>query len=1062
MFVSLCCTLSTGLLYLLIRWFINKNGLFNNSSDEEIAKWAGIKLPHIADRLLNTLQLEKTLLNQQKQNDLAQVAIDKTNEQIESISAKQTKEKLSNKLLINTGIFLGVILVLFIVFHNTFIQSGYRILHPKTEFPIPLPFHLESISGDINIIGGDSASIAITGIGDLPDSIILNWTSKEKQRHITIPKKNDFYNFTFENVQGDTRYWGEVVSSSWLTPWDTIKSTVDTIFVTDRPIIGNIEFTIIPPDYTGEDIKTHPGNITEIMAIEGSRISINADANKILSSAFIETGFESLELTVSNKQLNGYFTLIKDEILTIQCMDLNNVVNQNPPQYRIITIPDSPPELFVTSPDKEITLDESMLIYFNMLMSDDYGFSSMNIEYQIQHPSYLSVDTNLYLHNIPEMMKSARTQQIFHSWDLKNLRLDWEDELHFRIHLADNNSFSGPSVTISPLFIARYPSMEDLFEQLEEEENFTTEETEEILMTLEDIEEMVEDLQLEMLKAEDVNWEQTQKTQETLDKMEDVLSQVQQIQEQLELISELSEKNDLVSDDLQEKFSKLQEMLESIMTPELMEAMEKLREAMEELDPEKMLEALEDFEFNIEEFEEQLDRFLEMFEMAMAEQKMDEIVKRLEEMLEEQTEIVDELRDKEDSELSDLASRERRQEENFSNLQDAMKDAQTTMENVSPSTSEKLEDLKESKLSEETSENLTDARKSMQENDSQNSEQSASQAKENLEQMLSQAKSIQSAFQKESIGEMMRDFQKVLHNALSISKRQEKLKKESKGIRANSPKLAQTAYEQDAIRRQTNQLILQVSELSKKTFYITPDLNRAIGGARMSMDKSILSLEQKKTGTALNEQKKAMSGINDAAKLLLSSMEQMQQSGSASGFESFMEQLGEMSGQQQQINQGTQQMMQLSMMAQQQMMQRLQQQQQQLQQALEEMLGEYPSEESGGLGKAKQEMEEVIKDFKRKQVNQRTIDRQEKILSRMLDSQKSLTQKDYSEKRKSDTGEKFIYSGPSGLPSDFGEREILLMKAMEEALKEGYSREYQELMKIYFRELQKHQESNDD
>jgi len=864
------------------------------------------------------------------------------------------------------------------------------------------------------------------------------------------------------NIQGDTKYWGEVVSTSWFSPWDTIRSTPNTILVTDRPIIENIDFTIIPPNYTGEDIKVHQGNITEILAIEGSKVKITAFANKILSSAFIETGSESIELTVTGKQMNGNFTLINDEIITLKCMDLNDVENQTPPQYRIISIPDSPPELFVTSPDKEITLDESMLIYFNMQMSDDYGFSSMKIQYKIQHPSYLPADTNLYSHNITEILLTAKTQQIFHSWDLKNLNLDWEDELHFRIYLADNNSFSRPSVTTSPLFIAHYPSMEDLFEQLEQEEQFTSEETEDVLMTLEDVEEMVEDLQLEMLKAEDVNWEQTQKAQETLDKMDDVLSQVQQIQEQLEQISELSEKNDLVSNDLQEKLSKLQEMLDSIMTPELLEAMEKLREAMEELDPEQMLQALEDFEMNIEEFEDQLDRFLEMFEQAMAEQKMDEIVKRLEEMLEEQTEIVEELLEKEDPELSDLASRERRQEENFSNLKDAMDDAQTTMENVSPSTSEKLDDLKESELVDETSENLTEARKSMQENDFPSSQQSASSARKNLEEMLAQSMSIQQAFQHESVGEMMRDFQKVLHNALSISKRQENLKKESKGIRSNSPKLAETASEQDAIRRQTNQLILQVTELSKKTFYVTPDLNRAIGRARTSMDKSILSFEQKKTGPALNEQKKAMASLNEVAKLLIRSMEQMQQSGSASGFESFMEQLGEMSAQQQQINQGTMQMMQLSMMAQQQMMQRLQQQQQQLQQTLDEMLGEYPSEESGGLGKAKQEMEEVIKDFKRKQVNQRTIDRQQKILSRMLDSQKSLTQKDYSEKRKSNTGDEFIYSGPSGLPSDFGERELLLMKAMEEALKEGYSREYQELMKIYFRELQKLQESNEE
>ena len=72
----------------------------------------------------------------------------------------------------------------------------------------------------------------------------------------------------------------------------------------------------------------------------------------------------------------------------------------------------------------------------------------------------------------------------------------------------------------------------------------------------------------------------------------------------------------------------------------------------------------------------------------------------------------------------------------------------------------------------------------------------------------------------------------------------------------------------------------------------------------------------------------------------------------------------------------------------------------------------------------------------------------------MLDSQKSLTQKDYSEKRKSTTAEEIIFSGPSGLPVNKGEREMLLINAMESALQEGHSREYQNMMKQYFRSLQ--------
>jgi hypothetical protein len=119
------------------------------------------------------------------------------------------------------------------------------------------------------------------------------------------------------------------------------------------------------------------------------------------------------------------------------------------------------------------------------------------------------------------------------------------------------------------------------------------------------------------------------------------------------------------------------------------------------------------------------------------------------------------------------------------------------------------------------------------------------------------------------------------------------------------------------------------------------------------------------------------------------------------------------------------------------------------------MMNEMPGGDMpGGLSKAEQDMEEVINDFKRNQVTRQTMERQEQILSRMLDSQKSMTQRDFSEKRKSKSGGEFDYDGPTGLPSDKGQRDLFLINAMESALQEGHSREYQQMMKHYFRGLQ--------
>jgi len=104
---------------------------------------------------------------------------------------------------------------------------------------------------------------------------------------------------------------------------------------------------------------------------------------------------------------------------------------------------------------------------------------------------------------------------------------------------------------------------------MEEEEAEVEEYGEEIQMNLEDVRDLVKELELELLKSENVSWEQEQKAAEALEKMDEVFDQIEQIQETMQKIQEQAEQNNLVSEDLVEKFSQFQELLDEIMTPEI-------------------------------------------------------------------------------------------------------------------------------------------------------------------------------------------------------------------------------------------------------------------------------------------------------------------------------------------------------------------------------------------------------------------------------------------------------------------------------------------------------------
>ena len=351
-----------------------------------------------------------------------------------------------------------------------------------------------------------------------------------------------------------------------------------------------------------------------------------------------------------------------------------------------------------------------------------------------------------------------------------------------------------------------------------------------------------------------MNWEQTQQTDEILDKMESVFNEMSKMSEIMETVKEQIEKNDLLTESLTDKFQNLQNLLEQLMTPEMKEALEKMQNAAEELDPEKMLQALEEFEFNAQDFEDQLDRFIEMFELAMAEQKMDEIQKKLQQIIEEQESILNNL-DQENTDLNELAAREKRQDEEMEKLQNSLDEAKNMMQNISPSTSDNMDKLNNSNLMQEAKEDIAEAQKEFSKKNKESGGKKAKSAKEKLDELSSQFSDMKMSFQMETVAEMTQEFQRVVHNILSISKDQEEIFKIVKELKSKSPRLIETAVKQNGIQRQMQKLMDQVIELSTKTFYITPEIGQMLGKTVLEMNKSIWSNLWSKCLKCLNSNK---------------------------------------------------------------------------------------------------------------------------------------------------------------------------------------------------------------
>jgi hypothetical protein len=194
-----------------------------------------------------------------------------------------------------------------------------------------------------------------------------------------------------------------------------------------------------------------------------------------------------------------------------------------------------------------------------------------------------------------------------------------------------------------------------------------------------------------------------------------------------------------------------------------------MQEAIDEMNLEKMLQAAENFEYNLQQFEQQLDRFMEMFELALAEQKLEELVATLKSLFENQENIKNDLIDK--SYSDELIAAQERQNKKFEDFQSTIKESIENLDKFSKETSKSLEELLNSELNKETKKSLNDSKQKLYEKN-QSTLESLSKASNNINSMLDKAKEIKESFQEESIQKMTQEFYRVINSILILSHNQ--------------------------------------------------------------------------------------------------------------------------------------------------------------------------------------------------------------------------------------------------------------------------------------------------
>lgn len=958
----------------------------------------------------------------------------------------------------------GATAFVFLLTLFNFGDAGQRVLTFWESYQKPNPYHYQISPGNITMEQGSPFKAEITFLGDMiPTNVNLKVKTSVEEAFRTRVMEQSENTFTSipQDLNDRIQYYVEI---------DGYQSELYEAEVQLRPRFNQLQATVIPPAYTQLDssVVTYP--VSQIRAYQGSEIRLSGSLNKNISYLQLSTTDEFIDLFIQPDNTFSYeFSADEPDTLTFHIEDESGLTNKNPFQLIISPIKDEYPLAELIEPEQsyaEINPENIQLLYRAV---DDFGLTSATLQYELTQAYVEQPKTG----SIPLKKPENRTLQAY-EWDLSDFRLKPQDELTFWITVRDNDGYNGYKASQSRRITLTVPSLVDYFEEVDGKEDEVESDLEGISESFKQAEEQYERFKEQMKdNPENPGYEEKRELEQLQQQQEEIQKKVEELNSKFEELKEELSKDNMLSEETQQAYEELKKLMEEIDDPAFREAMEKMREQLEQMNPQQLRQAMEELEFNEELYKQRLERTIELFKQLKLNSDLDKLAKSFEDMARKQEE-----QSAEQDSSGANANKEQLQKELEEN-EKLSEQVESLSENTSSKNEKQVEEYQQ-QTKEDLQKMMEELQQKLQEGNSQKSEgqQSEGQQQEDRQnrqqqykKMAENTRSLMEGMQRQQLNVNIAGLQYVLHSLLTLSTEQEDLN--TLASSAENRSQAYVGYARD--QRNVESIFSTISDSLYELSSEIPQFSNKINEKKLEVEKRIQrSLEQmseRNRGQASVASRQALGGINDISFMIANLLEQLQNSNNSSGgsggasMQQMMEQLQQSGKQQQQLNQQLQEMindMQGERLSQDQMerLNQIAKQQNQIRKQLQELQrnGEMSGDKIGSeLERMIEDMEDTINDLRGGSADPMMIERQQNILSRMLQAEKALQERDEEEKREGQAAERYEQSRPPEMTLEELEKEI--RNRLNDPNFTKYSPDYQRLIEHYFELLKQFEES---
>ena len=964
----------------------------------------------IEDRLLNIIELNDLPQNQYS-NELVLASIDQKIEQLKVFDFNDAVQFKNIKLVFIY--FIISVLVTFGIYisnRNVFIDSTNRLVHFNTTFVKPAPFQYKLENTQLEVKKGDSYNIKMAVEGDeLPEIVYINI---EGNNYLMKTASAGLFEFEMVSVINAVNFYFTDLK------YDSEKYNLKLL---PKPGITQFKTTITPPAYTGLQTQVLD-NIGDLQIPNGTKVEWNFSGIDI-DSVYIMVN-DSVRIDAENINENY---LLSSNIYksTNYNVFIQNVITQ--PElalsYSIEVIPDLFPEIEINQIVDSLQLTR---FYFKGNIGDDYGFSKLQFHYNIDNS-----DSAI---SIP-IVKMLNDQDFYFAFDFQDLSQK-EGIVSYYFSVSDNDAVNNYKTTTSNSFTFQFPNSEEIlakdkeqFEKLQANIDKSRELTKEIKQDL-------NNLQIKNMDTNVSDWEKSQMVSDIIskqNKLEQLYDKIKQDNQNLNnYLNSFDEKNQAI----QEKQKQIEELLDEVFTDELKKLMEEFNKLAEEFNSQKLNQLSENMNLTLEDLEKQLERNLEMLQKMKVEQKLQDVIDQIKEVANEEEKLAQEVEENKDFEGA---------EEKVSKHQEQTKELEKNMKDAL----ELNKELKKPMNFDEFDDEFKDVDKSFEESKSdlskKNKKKSGESIKKTSEKMQNMAFGMQQMLDsntKEENMENIENLKQILSNLIFLSFSQEKVLADLNGIADKDPALNQINRDQKRILEQSQIVKDSLYTLAMRTPQITSMVNNELLSMEIYLKRANEEMQEALFPNARVSQQFVVTSLNNLALMLNEALENLEnQMANAQPGDQECEKPGGkgkpgmnmLKQQSESIKQQLQQMIdQMKNGNPQNMGKQMGQslmQHEMMQQMLRDMMnnGSVGSDAKQQLQQIDNMLEQNRKELMNKSINAETIARQNQITTRLLQAEKAEMERDFEDKRESETADEF-YSNP--------------IKFFEYKQKDNYSIEY--------------------